>query len=79
MHSLPEIKSSLMTQENRRKDIVKSTSHEIDPHSDMPMRNMSTHDENRLLQTAIEHHKNDLLTFEESCIFKLHTPTLSNG
>ena len=68
-HSLPEIKSSLMNQSNRRKDIVTSVSHEIDPHSDIPMRNISTHDENRLLQTAIEHHKNGLLTFEESCLF----------
>ena len=69
IHSLPEIKSSLMTQSNRRKDIVMSVSHEIDPHSDIPMRNISTFDENRLLQTAIEYHKNGLLTFEESCLF----------
>ena len=37
--------------------------------SDIHMRNMSTNDENRLLQTAIEHNKNDALTFEESCLF----------
>ena len=66
---LPEIKSSLTTQKTRRKDIVTSASHEIDPHSEITMHGMSTNDENKLLQTATEHNKNNALTFEESYLF----------
>ena len=35
----------------------------------MPFRNMSSKDENKLLKCAVEDCMNNILTFEESCLF----------